>query len=119
VKAILLKQIPDPRFPVPSDPGYEVNLIDYRLLIENVIRTPMDKQAGVGMDEMRKGIRVLDALDAAGQTLLLEDADYDHLKTKTERMSWGLVDRRVLTFIDDVMQATDSVTVNGQIAEPV
>lgn len=107
MKRIALLSLPDPRLER-SDPLYEVNRVDYRALVEQVIRVPQDRQAGVSIDEMRKGIRVLDALDAAGDVLELEDADWQHLKTKTEAMPWGMVDRRILQFVDDVMGATDA-----------
>ena len=55
---------------------------------------------------MRQSIRVLDALEASNGTLELEDADYQHLKTKVERMPWNVVDRRLVEMIDDVMGAT-------------
>ena len=81
----------------------------YADAIRMVIRQPLDKQAGVSIEEMRKGIRILDALDAAtGDTLDLEDADYDHLKAKVEAMHWGVVDRDLLGFIDAVLTASEA-----------
>ena len=54
---------------------------------------------------MRKSLKVLDAIDASNGTLELEDADYEHLKTKIEAMSWNLVDRRILQLVEDVTSA--------------
>ena len=119
MKRILLKSLPDPRFPDPRDPAYESNRIDYRRLIEDVVRAPLNRQTGVNMDEMRRGIRVLDALDRASlenahragehDVLELEDADWEHLRQKVEHFPWGLVDRRILYFHDDITNATDAV----------
>ena len=108
MKRIRLLSLPDPRY-APSDPLYEPNLVDYRVIIEQAIRIPLDRQAGASIDEMRKGIRVLDRLDAATEVLELEDADWEFLKTKVEKMPWAQVDRRFVQFHDDVTSASDAV----------
>lgn len=90
-------------------------VIDYADAIRQVIRQPLDQQRGVGIEEMRRGIRILDALDAPyGNDLNLEDADWDHLAAKVRAMQWGMVDRHLLEFIDAVLDAPD-VTANGQV----
>lgn len=112
MKRILLLSVPDPRFP-PSDPQYEANRVDYRAIIEQAIRVPMDRQNGATIDEMRKGIRVLDALETNDckqhDILVLEDADWEFLKQKVEKMPWAMVDRRLVQFYDDIVGATDAV----------
>jgi hypothetical protein len=99
MKSIVLKSLPDPRFPTDT-------AVEYRECIEQAIRIPFDRQNGASIDEMRKGIRVLDALDSANGAIELEDADYEFLKQKVERMPWARIDKRFLQFYDDVMQAT-------------
>ncbi|HYW88805.1 MAG TPA: hypothetical protein VFB50_13610 [Chloroflexota bacterium] len=102
MKRILLKSLPDPRDPT--------NRIDYRELVEQVVRVPLNRQTGATIDEMRRSIRVLDALEAAEQDVLtLEDSDWQILKEKVEAFPWGMVDRRLLEFYDDVTSATDAV----------
>jgi hypothetical protein len=108
MKRIALLSIPDPRFPNPADPQYEQNRVDYRVLVENAIRLPLDRQQGATIDEMRKGIRVLDALDRNAEVLELEDADWEFLKQKVEKMPWAMTDRRFIRFHDDIMLATDA-----------
>jgi len=109
VKRILLRSIPDPRAPLSSDPGYEAGRADWRSMVEQAVRIPLDREKGANIDEMRKSIRILDALDAAQDDVLtLEDADWEFLKTKVEKCPWGIVDRRILAFCDDVLEATDS-----------
>lgn len=109
MKRIYLASLPDPRFPVGSD-DYEANRVDYRNIIENVVRIPLDRQQGATIDEMRKGIRILDALDAAQQDVLaLEDADWEFLKSKVEKFPWAGTDRRFLKFYDDVTGATEAI----------
>lgn len=109
MKRILLKNLPDPRWPLGTE-GYEANRVDYRVVVEQCVRLPMDRQAGASIEEMRKGIRILDALDRARDNVLeLEDADWEHLKTKVEKMPWAQVDRRFLEFYDDIVSATDAI----------
>lgn len=91
--------------------------VDYGDAIRTVIRQPLDQQRGVSIEEMRRGIRILDKLDGSTGTLELEDADYDHLKQKVEAMSWGMVDRNILDFIDTVLDASET-RVNGLVEIP-
>lgn len=109
MKRIFLASLPDPRFPIGTS-EYEANRVDYRNIIENAVRIPLDRQSGATVDEMRKGIRILDALDAAigDAPLELEDADWEFLKSKVEKFPWAQTDRRFIRFYDDVMQATDA-----------
>lgn len=118
MKRIRLLSLPDPRLDV-DDRNYESQRVDYRAIIEQAIRVPLDRQQGASIDEMRKGIRVLDALDMTGREgstslthdngiLELEDADWEHLKLKVEKMPWAMVDRRFIQFHDDITQATET-----------
>ena len=108
MKRIYLAVIADPRFPLGSE-GYDANRVDYRIIIENAVRIPLDRQSGASIDEMRKGIRILDALDAAqNDVLALEDADWEFLKHKVEKFPWAGTDRRFLEFHDAILNATDS-----------
>jgi|SRR5215472_12076833 len=109
MKRIALLSVPDPKFASPSDPNYEANRVDYRNLVEQAIRLPLDRNAGASIDEMRKGLRVLDALDAVKDGVLaLEDADWEFLKTKVEKMPWAITDRRFVQFYDDIHDATEA-----------
>lgn len=109
MKKIPLRVLPDPQ--MPNDPLAEIRTVD---LIRQVIRQPLDKQKGADIEEIRKGIRLLDAIDALpnGNVLELEDSDYDHLKEKVIAMQWGVVDKRLLRVVDDILEATDVVTLN-------
>jgi hypothetical protein len=79
--------------------------IAYAQVLREVLRRPADPQKGADIAEMRKSLRVLDALDSANGTLQLEDADYDHLKTKLLAMPWNIIDRRIVVLVDDVTSA--------------
>lgn len=80
--------------------------LDWRVILEQVIRQPLNQQQGADIEEIRRGVHILDALDAAkGGTLLLEDKDWEHLVEKTKAMHWGVVDRRLIQFTDDILNA--------------
>lgn len=98
---------------VQTDNASELN---YAEAIRTVIRQPLDQQRGVSIEEMRKGIRILDKLDASTSYLELEDADWEHLKAKIEAMQWGMVDRHLLEFIDAVLNAP-LVSSNGVVVK--
>jgi hypothetical protein len=83
-------------------------------IVRQVVRRPLDPQRGADVDELRRGIRILDALDQSGSVLELEDADWEHLRDKTLAMPWGVIDRRVLQFVDDVLGATEQLPLNYQ-----
>lgn len=101
MKSIPLKILYDPRFP-----DDKAQAIDYDTALREVIRQPLDRTKGIDVTEMRKSIRVMEALDRANGTLELEDSDYELLKQKTEAMPWGMADRRILELIDDVLGAS-------------
>ncbi|HYW86939.1 MAG TPA: hypothetical protein VFB50_04170 [Chloroflexota bacterium] len=108
MKRIRLLSLPDPRIDR-ADPQYDAAVVDYRTLVEAALRVPLDRQNGATIAEMRKSMRVLDALDCSENGILeLEDADWQVLKDKVEKMPWAMVDRRILEFCDDVMEATDA-----------
>lgn len=107
MKKIPLRVLPDPQ--APDVAAAEIRSAE---LIRQVIRQPLDKQKGADIDEIRRGIRVLDALDRSHEVLELEDSDYSHLKDKLIAMQWGVVDKRLLQVVDDILEATDVVTLN-------
>ena len=107
MKRVPLKVLPDPNQAGGPD------IVDYRQVIIAVVRRPLDPQRGVDIEEMRRGIRILDAVDAARGTVLeLDDADWEHLLQKLNVMPWALVDRRVMQFIDDMTNPPDAATLN-------
>lgn len=75
----------------------------YRQQIEELMRTPIDPRSGADVAEVRRSIRVLDALEHEQEgALVLEDADYEHLKKRVLATRWPIVDKAVLQFIEDV-----------------
>ncbi len=69
-----------------------------------------DPQTGMGLDEMRRGIKILDAIDAAvakGDTgaLVLEDAQWEFLCAKVRAFRWGVADLRFVELADSILNA--------------
>jgi hypothetical protein len=80
-------------------------MVRYAEVLAEVVRRPLNLQQGIQIEEMRKSIRLLDAIDAANGTLELEDADHQFLKQKLDNMGWNVADRRIVQLIDDVSNA--------------
>ena len=95
------------KIPLKSLPAGDTTLPDivYADVIRECLRRPMDQQKGADIAEMRASLRVLDVLDESNGSMDLEDADYEHLKSKVIAMPWNVIDRRILIFIDDVTGA--------------
>lgn len=93
---------------MPPGPSTVEGDIEWADVVRQVMRRPKDPSRGVEIDEMRKSIRVLDALDKSNGVLQLEDADWEYLREKTLAMQWGVIDSRIVKFTDDVFNATET-----------
>lgn len=72
-------------------------------LVSQVCATSVN---GMNLTQMRSRIRILDAIDAAGDgDILLEDADYTTLSDAINAMPWALADRNLLAVIDGILSA--------------
>jgi len=76
--------------------------LSYKKQIEEIVRTPTE--GGVDYGEMRKAIRLLDALEdlAEDGVLELEDADYDYLRARVGKVRWPVIDKAIIQFVQDV-----------------
>ncbi|CTQ53531.1 hypothetical protein LP7551_02055 [Roseibium album] len=77
--------------------------IEYDKAIELVVKAV--PQGGIDFNQMRKHLRILDALDVADGMLELEDSDHAHLKKLVKEHKWGGVDRNIMTFCEDIENA--------------
>jgi hypothetical protein len=64
-----------------------------------------DSERGIGIPEMRKRLRILDALDSADGELTLEDADWELLKGLIARFPFAVAHREIVQVSDDVENA--------------
>ena len=75
---------------------------DYKEELKTVFRAPADPQRGADYEEMRRSMRVLDALDKANDTLVLEDADFTNLQERVKKARFVMVHPIIVQFIEDV-----------------
>jgi hypothetical protein len=76
--------------------------LSYKQQIAEIMKTPTGNR-GADIDEVRRSIHILDALDACkGDTLQLEDADFEYMKQRIQEANWPVIDRWVLAFVEDV-----------------
>lgn len=82
-----------------------IEFLNYAALMKTVMA--QRKPDGYSIDDMRKDLRVLDALlrdsgDFKLGEISLEDADFDHFKSKMRTMRWGAVHKDLIQFDDDI-----------------
>lgn len=80
--------------------------ISYRAQLKEIMRNPSDPK-GADYEEVRRSLRVLDALDGEDVVLKLEDADFEYMKQRILKARWPVIDKFVMTFIEDVTNARD------------
>jgi hypothetical protein len=82
---------------------FDQGVLDYKKELTTIFHTPADPKAGAEIEEMRRSIRVLDALDKATDVLELEDADYNYLRERINKARFGMVHPAIVQFIDDMV----------------
>ena len=76
--------------------------LSYQAQIIELMKAPTGNK-GADLDEIRRSIRVMDAVDSANGGLLeLEDADFEYMAHKIKSARWPIIDKYVLQFIEDV-----------------
>jgi len=60
---------------------------------------------GINVEEQRRRIKILDALDKSVGKITLEDAEMDKLKQLVESMPWALINKHIVAFSDAVRDA--------------
>lgn len=66
-------------------------------------------QQGIRVDEMRRRIRILDAVAKSEDHILLEDEDHKLLKTIMEQFPFSVARKELLAVIDGILEAPDWV----------
>lgn len=78
------------------------------VVLKEVVKLPLGggQRGGTQVDEMRRDMRLLDALEASdGDRLDLEDADWNRLCEKIKAFPFAISDRELLALLDAVLQA--------------
>ena len=85
--------------------------IDYKEVVEMIAKSPNTdtngRPVGLSIDEVRKGVRLLKAVEAAKEELSLEDADYNYLLTKAKSFKWAKSSENIVQFMDDLQDAKE------------
>jgi hypothetical protein len=78
--------------------------LNYRDMITTLMRHP--NREGLTIDDVRKGLKVLDALEETEVgDLYLEDADHSYLIQKLNAFKWPFASKAILEFHDDLTKA--------------
>jgi hypothetical protein len=82
--------------------GIQGKDLSYLQVIQDILRTPQNRQVGIQIDEMRKSVRILDELEPLkdNDTLILPVADYEYLKERVTGFQFAVADKAVLEFVD-------------------
>lgn len=110
-----MKTIPLKIIEVPI--GGQKTRISYKAQLIEIMRAPSDPR-GADLEEVRRSLRVLDALafepskDAPttmdGVPLIeLEDADFEYMKQRVLHARWPVIDKFVMDFIEDVTNSKE------------
>lgn len=87
---------------------------EYKLLLKNIIASPGERSNGLRLDDVRKAVKILDKLEAADDHLLLEEADWQFVKSRVEGASYVVADKRIVEFADDVIRAPEVSVAEAQ-----
>lgn len=80
----------------------QVPLLNYAALMKIVMNSQVSP-TGFSTEDMRKNFRVLDAIDAATEeSISLEDADFEHFKSKLNDFRWNMSRKDLIAFEDDI-----------------
>jgi hypothetical protein len=80
--------------------------ISYKAQLREIMRVPSDPR-GADLEEVRRSLRVLDALDTEDVVLKLEDADFEYMVKRVRGARWQVIDKFVMAFIEDVTNARE------------
>lgn len=84
---------------IPIQIGDKTSNLSYKEQLRELMRQP---PAAIDIEEVRRSLRVLEALDKSDDSLTLEDADYEHMKARVLSAKWQIVHPAIVQFVDDV-----------------
>ena len=90
-----------------AGPEDDADTLDYRVLMIQIAKAPADPRGGADIDEIRKSMLVLDALeDANGKDhVILEDAWWRTLRDKAKNFRFRFAHRVIVDFVDAIENA--------------
>ena len=79
--------------------------VNDRNVLKQVVSMPTN---GLTLEGMRRGLKILDALDAADGTIELADAQWEFLCDCIRNFRWAVADQRFLALSDSVLNAPET-----------
>lgn len=87
--------------------GLRTPYIDYKQMIKQAISESQDPQRGLSVSDIRTAVKIIDKIDAAEEQLLLEEAEYQFVKSKVAAMSFIVAHKNIVEFVDDIENAPE------------
>lgn len=84
----------------------DIEGIDMKSVLKTLVSLP-PKGGSMNLEDVRRGVKLLDMLDAAKDVVLLEDADWRFLRAKVEGAPYSVADKRILEIADAVIGAPE------------
>ena len=82
----------------------DVTKEDREALIALVANAP---EKGYSLDEVRRGVKVLDLLEGDG-ALVLEEPEWSFICARLKQTQWRIANKEVLALVDKVLAAPES-----------
>ena len=93
MKTIELKTVPLELFGNKTD-------FSYKEFVHILMESPENPDKGASVDEIRKSMRVLDALEKSNGSLQLEDADFEYLLRRVNTARFTASNKVFVDFVD-------------------
>lgn len=87
----------------------KIDDFEYKALLTQLVSTPDTEPYSV--PQIRQAVKVLDKLEVATDSLLLEDAEFSFVNQRVQSAKFVRADKRILQFVDDISAALE-VSVN-------
>lgn len=80
---------------------------DYKTILRGLLSVPSRKEDGLSLEEVRRSVKLLDKLDSAEHSILLEESDWSFVKGKVSGARYTLADKRIVEFADAILCAQE------------
>lgn len=79
--------------------------LNYAELLKTILASPPADGRGLRLPEIREALKVMDKIDAAQGSVLLEDDEWRFVRDRVESAPYSAADKRILAFADAVLNA--------------
>lgn len=89
-----------------TERGGQELVIDYKEMIGLVAGAASDGK-GFSIGEIRQSVKILDRIEDAEDSLILEDTEYQYLLARLQNFRFSFAHKALVEFIDDLESAED------------